>query len=102
DPAFGSFLRDGVASRIRVEQIHWGGVTVDGIPALDEPTMVDPESASYLTSSEPVIGLSVEGDERAYPLRILDWHEMANDVVGGVPVSIAYCTLCGSAVAYDG
>ena len=46
--------------------------------------------------------MTVDGDARAYPLRILDWHEMANDVVGGVPVSIAYCTLCGSAVAYDG
>lgn len=102
DAGFASFLRDGIPRRIRVEEIQWGGVVVDGIPALDEPMMVPPSKANYLTPSEPVIGVSVNGDARAYPLRILDWHEMANDVIGGVPVSISYCTLCGSAVGYDG
>ncbi len=51
---------------------------------------------------EPVFGIALNGEARAYPLRILDWHEMANDVVGGVPVSLAYCTLCGSGIAYEG
>jgi hypothetical protein len=51
---------------------------------------------------DPVIGVAINGDVRAYPRRIIDWHEMVNDVVGGVPVSLAYCTLCGSAVLYDG
>ena len=46
--------------------------------------------------------LVVEGDARAYPLRIIDNHEMANDIVGGIPVSLAYCTLCGAAIAYEG
>lgn len=102
DPAFGTFFQDSYPSDIRVEEIQWGGVVLDGIPALDNPNFVDADKATYLEPDEPVFGLSFNGDSRAYPLRIMDWHEMANDVVGGVPVSIAYCTLCGAAVAYDG
>jgi hypothetical protein len=48
-----------------------------------------------------VFGVEIDGDARAYPLRILDWHEMFNDVVDGVPVTLAYCTLCGSGILYD-
>jgi hypothetical protein len=102
DPAFGEFLQDKHPSTIRVEEIQWGGVVVDGIPALDNATMIPAGKAEYLDPEEPVFGISINGDSRAYPLRILDWHEMANDVVGGVPVSLAYCTLCGAGVAYDG
>ena len=104
DPGFGEFLQDEFPSDIRVEEIQWGGVRVDGIPALDQSEMVaaDDPITTYLSPEDAVFGLSINGDSRAYPLKILDWHEMANDVVGGVPVSIAYCTLCGAAVAYDG
>lgn len=102
DPGFGEFLTEGAASNIRIEEIVWGGVAVDGIPALDEPTMIEPSEADYLEPGEPVFGLAIEGEARAYPLRILDWHEMANDVIGGVPVSLAYCTLCGAGIAYEG
>jgi hypothetical protein len=102
DSGFSSFLPDGALSTIRVEEIQWGGVVVDGIPALDDPKMIPADDADYLKSREPVFGISLNGDNRAYPLRILDWHEMANDIVGGVPVTLAYCTLCGAAIAYDG
>jgi hypothetical protein len=102
DPRFEDFLLDGHPSTIRTEEIQWGGVMVDGIPALDNPTMISPDEAGYLEPEEPVFGISINGDHRAYPLRILDWHEMANDVVGGVPVSLAYCTLCGAGIAYHG
>jgi hypothetical protein len=102
DPRFGSFLTDDAASRIRVEEILWGGVRVDGIPALDDPPMIEAGQAEYLEAGEPVFGVSIGGDARAYPLRIMDWHEMANDVVGGVPLSLAYCTLCGAGIAFDG
>jgi hypothetical protein len=102
DPGFGEFLREDYPSRIRVEEIQWGGVLVDGIPALDNPSMIPGDEADYLIAQEPVFGIALNGDARAYPLRILDWHEMANDVVGGVPVSLAYCTLCGAGIAYDG
>jgi hypothetical protein len=102
DPGFGEFLRDDLPARLRVEEIQWGGVPLDGIPALDNPKMIPAGRADYLRPSEPVFGLALNGDARAYPLRILDWHEMANDVVGGVPVSLAYCTLCGAGIAFDG
>jgi hypothetical protein len=102
DPTFTQFLRDDLPSRIRVEEIQWGGVVVDGIPALDYPAMLTAAEANYLEGHDAVFGLYINGEARAYPLRIIDWHEMANDRVGGVPVSLAYCTLCGAAIAYDG
>lgn len=102
DPQFAGFLKDGHPSRIRVEEIQWGGVLVDGIPALYNPLMIPADEAEYLESSEPIFGIALNGDARAYPLRILDWHEMANDIVGGIPVSLAYCTLCGAGIAFDG
>lgn len=58
--------------------------------------------ASYLNDDDPVFGVDINGDARAYPLRIANWHEMVNDVVGGVPVSLAYCTLCGAGILFDG
>ncbi len=102
DPGFAGFLRDDFPSRIRPEEIQWGGVRVDGIPALENPAMLAAADAGYLAPGDAVFGLTINGESRAYPLRILDWHEMANDVIGGVPVSLAYCTLCGAAIAYDG
>jgi len=102
DPRFGDFFQEDFPADLRVEEIQWGGVRVDGIPALDNPAMLTPAEATYLAPEDAVFGLDFNGDARAYPLRILDWHEMANDVVGGVPVSLAYCTLCGAAVAFDG
>lgn len=102
DEKFSDFLRDEYTSTIRVEEIQWGGVVVDGIPALSNPNMLPADEADYLTPDEPIFGIFINGDARAYPLRIMDWHEMANDVVGGVPVSLAYCTLCGAGIAYNG
>ncbi len=90
DPAFAEFIHAGVKSRARLEEIQWGGVRKDGIPALTNPRHVPARAATYLTPDELVLGLVVRGEARAYPLRIMDWHEMANDVVGGVPISLAY------------
>ncbi|MBI3304215.1 MAG: DUF3179 domain-containing protein [Deltaproteobacteria bacterium] len=90
DPAFENFLYPGVPYRIRIEEIVWGGVHKDGIPALTNPKHVKPAEATYLTPHELVFGVSINSDHRAYPLRILDWHEMFNDVVGGKPVTLSY------------
>lgn len=87
--------------RIRLEEIVWGGVQFDGIPSLDDATMVTAAEADYLLNSDLVFGIEINGDARAYPLRIMGWHEMANDVIGGVPVALAYCTLCGSGILYE-
>ena len=102
DPQFRRFVYDGIAHDIRMEEIAWGGVLVDGIPALANPRMTTASAASYLNPDDPLFGVEINGDARAYPLRIANWHEMVNDVVGGVPVSLAYCTLCGSGILFDG
>ncbi len=101
DPAYAQFLSDDARSVVRIEEVVWGGVPVDGIPALDDPELIDAREADFLTPEEPVFGIALNGDARAYPLRIMDWHEMVNDVIGGVPVSLAYCTLCGAGIAFD-
>ncbi len=101
DPEFRRFLGPGIKHEIRLEEIAWGGVVKDGIPALINPTFVSATQVTWLTEGELVFGVAINGDVRAYPLRIMDWHEMADDVVGGVPVALAYCTLCGSGILFD-
>ncbi len=101
DPFFSVFLHDGVKHEIRLEEITFGGVVKDGIPALTNPKLISAKEAKYITNDELVFGVSINGDTRAYPLRMLDWHEMFNDVIGGVPVSLAYCTLCGSGILFE-
>ncbi len=105
DPNFEIFLNDGYLDRdrmkIRIEEITWGGVRKDGIPSLDNPNLIDPGDATYMKDDDLVFGVSINGDARAYPLRIMGWHEMFNEVIGGVPVALAYCTLCGSGILFE-
>ncbi len=86
---------------IEFSEIISGGLPKDGIPSIDRPEFKPVAEADHLEATEPVIGLVVNGDARAYPLAILIWHEIVNDTVGGVPVSITYCPLCNSAVVFD-
>ena len=90
DPEMGAFLYSGVKTNIRVEEIVWGGVPKDGIPDLTNPPIIDAGKAGYLNAEDRVFGVSFNGEHRAYPHRILNAHEMANDVVGGVPFALAY------------
>ncbi len=79
-----------------------GGVPRDGIPPLDEPNFESIADADlWLEDVQPVIALEINGAARAYPLAILTWHEIANDTLGSVPVSLTFCPLCNSAVAFD-
>jgi len=74
----------------------------DGIPAIDSPQFTTPEAAAdWLGGQEPVVAITLNGESRAYPLQILTWHEIVNDELGGVPVSITFCPLCNSALAFD-
>jgi len=102
DSRFARFLKPGMAHGIRLEEIVWGGVTVDGIPALDHPTVIPALAAEYLNADDRVFGVLLGGQARAYPLRIMAWHEMVNDTLGGVAISLAYCTLCGAGILFDG
>jgi len=105
DPEFEVFLIPEYLRRdrmgIRIEEIAWGGVVKDGIPSLDNPAMIAAGDADYMRRDDLVFGVAINGDVRAYPLRIMGWHEMFNDVIGGVPVALAYCTLCGAGILYD-
>ena len=105
DPNFLRFFRDDWAApknmKIRLEEITWGGVPVDGIPSLDDPKLIAAAEADYLRDDDLVFGVEINGDARAYPLRIMGWHEMFNEVIGGVPVALAYCTLCGSGILFE-
>ncbi|MFK5980199.1 MAG: DUF3179 domain-containing protein [Rhizobiaceae bacterium] len=105
DPSFDRFLGEERSlpkkMKIRLEEITWGGVAVDGIPALDNPKLVEGAKADYLIDSDLVFGVKIKGDVRAYPLRIMGWHEMFNETIGGVPVALAYCTLCGAGILFE-
>jgi hypothetical protein len=90
DRELGAFFYEGVKAHIRLEEIVWGGVVKDGIPDLANPPVISAKEAIYLSPSDRVFGVSINGQHRAYPLRILNAHEMANDVVGGVPIALAY------------
>jgi hypothetical protein len=92
---------DFTKTRIGWHEILSGGPPKDGIPSIDKPTFKLVADGSELTDKDPVIGLAIGGDARAYPLRILIWHEIVNDTVGGIPVTVTYCPLCNSAVVFD-
>ena len=98
---FGSDWANPGKMKIRLEEITWGGVAVDGIPSLDHPKLTAAADADYLLDDDLVFGVEINGDARAYPLRIMGWHEMFNEVIGGVPVALAYCTLCGSGILFE-
>jgi len=79
-----------------------GGPPRDGIRPLDEPTFISLDAGDeWLSPLEPVISFEMNGDQRAYPLQVLIWHEVVNDVVGGVPVTITFCPLCNSAIVFE-
>jgi hypothetical protein len=81
---------------VLLDQIVSGGPPPDGIPSIDNPKFVTVQEAgnNFLSNSDLVLGLNVNGDIRAYPLSILVWHEIVNDKVGEIPVAITYCPLC--------
>ena len=100
DPRFAAYFDEVGEALIRLDEIVWGGVRQDGIPPLRNPAMLHADDVGYLEDDHIVFGISVDGDARAYPKRILAWHEMFVDTVGGVPVAGVYCTLCGTVILY--
>lgn len=102
DSDYARIFSAGVPRKIRLEEIVSGGVPLDGIPSLDNPPMMPAARARYLRKDELVFGVEIGGESRAYPHRFLSWHEMLNDVVAGQPVTLSYCTLCGSGILYSG
>ena len=87
---------------VPLEEIMAGGPPRDGITPIDTPRFVAVDaSPEYMQDDDPVLALEIDGDVRAYPLAILTQHEIVNDEVGGVPVTVTYCPLCNSAIVFD-
>ena len=87
---------------IDLSEIRSGGPPRDGIPAIDVPLhTTTEEAAGWLDPDEPVIAVELGGESRAYPLRILIWHEIANDELGNTPIAVTFCPLCSSAIVFD-
>lgn len=88
-------------SLVPVDEIMLGGPPRDGIPAIDRPVFVGAGEAGFLTDDDRVLGLFHKGEARAYPLKIMDWHEVVNDRVGDDSIAVTYCPLCLTGIAFD-
>jgi hypothetical protein len=88
-------------SSIDLGEILSGGPPKDGIPSIDQPKFSSPAEISDIAGREPVVSLVIDGDARGYPLRVLTWHEIVNDTVGGEPVAVTYCPLCNAAIVFE-
>ena len=87
---------------VPLDEIASGGPPKDGIPAVDEPRFISVDEANrFLGKNEPVAVVRLNGQTKAYPLQILIWHEIVNDEVGGRPVTVTYCPLCNTTLAFD-
>jgi hypothetical protein len=83
-------------------EILSGGPPKDGIPALNDPSFITVDKETRIEDREPVISVEIDGQTpRAYPIRYLTWHEIVNDVIGGVPVAVTFCPLCNSGLTFD-
>ena len=87
-------------SLIPVDQILSGGPAKDGIPSIDKPMFVLADKAGFLQDDSPVLGISYQGITKAYPINILNWHEIVNDQFNKEPIVITFCPLCGSGMAF--
>ena len=90
DHKFAKYFSNDRKATIRLDEVVWGGVLQDGIPPLRNPKMISAASANYLGDNDVVFGIEVKGEARAYPKRILAWHEMFVDTIQGVPLAGVY------------
>ncbi len=84
-----------------VTELHQGCPRQDCIPSIDKPDFIAAGEVDFLRDDDLVLGVIVNGDARAYSARVLQRHEIVNDVIGGQPIAVTYCPLCGSGVAFS-
>lgn len=89
------------APLIDLSRVRSGGPPPDGIPSIDNPVFQHAAAVDWLSPAEAVLAVEIDGEARAYPIQVLTWHELVNDTIGDTPVTISYCPLCNSALAYD-
>lgn len=83
------------------EEILSGGPPRDGIPAISNPKLIEAGAATFLQPDDRIVGISMAGESRAYPINVLNWHEVVNDEIDGRRFAITFCPLCGTAMAFD-
>jgi hypothetical protein len=98
EPARNGFVL--APASVPVTEILAGGPPRDGIPALDHPASVAAAEAEW-GDDELVIGVVAGGEARAYPIAVLNWHELVNDTLGGQPILVSFCPLCGTGLVFD-
>lgn len=86
-------------ARIDLDNLFNGGPPKDGIPSIDNPQF-DTASTTPFQEDETVIGVVINGEAKAYPYKIMNWHEIVNDTIGGINVSVTYCPLCDTIAAF--
>ena len=83
------------------DEIQDGGPGKDGIPSIDNPKFIVANDVSYLKDNDLIVGIKIDNEVKAYPHIILDWHEIVNDNIGNIPLSIIYCPLTGTATGWN-
>lgn len=98
-----SFLEQFAVDNLTISQaeILRGGPAKDGIPAITGPQVTKGGKADFLDPRDRVVGITIDGEARAYPIRLLNWHEIINDQLGDVPIAVVYCPLCDSVSVVD-
>ncbi|MES9970566.1 MAG: DUF3179 domain-containing protein [Candidatus Thiodiazotropha sp.] len=87
-------------SLLPADKILPGGPPKDGIPSIDNPKFIPADKADFLASEDRVLGLAYNGQIKAYPIAIMNWHEIVNDRIGDQPIAITFCPLCGTGIAF--
>lgn len=98
DSLNGFDLRDTLVAR---KLIRSGGPPRDGIPSIDSPRFVSADDADHLSDTDRVLGVVIDGITKAYPIKILNYHEIVNDQFGDAPVAVTFCPLCGTGIVFD-
>ncbi len=88
-------------SLVPEEEIFHGGPPRDGIPAINKPDFISVSEVNFLNKNDPILGIELNDISKAYPIRILDYHEIVNDDFGADSVVISYCPLCATGMAFD-
>jgi len=88
-------------SLIHADEILSGGPPRDGIPAIDKPKFLPGKAAAFMRPDDRILGIEINGTAKAYPIRILNWHEIVNDSIGNNSFAVTYCPLCGTGVAFS-
>lgn len=100
-PEWNHFGFDMSNSLIPPTDVHKGCPATDCIPAIDDPEFVASPDAAFMQPDDLVVAVTMGGETRGYPLRVLVWHEIVNDTIQGRPLAITYCPLCGTSMVFD-